>query len=48
MKQLYLIRHCEAEGQAPEADLTPKDVEQARALALFLTDYYIDHVLSRT
>lgn len=46
MKQLYIIRHCEAEGQAPEADLTPKGVGQAQALASFLMDYSIDYVAS--
>lgn len=46
MKQLYLIRHCEAEGQAPEANLTPRGMEQAQMLALFLAEFSIDHVVS--
>ncbi|HET7657270.1 MAG TPA: histidine phosphatase family protein [Bacillales bacterium] len=33
MKTIYIIRHCEAEGQAREAMLTRKGREQALALA---------------
>ncbi|TFE00784.1 histidine phosphatase family protein [Jeotgalibacillus sp. R-1-5s-1] len=35
MKELYLVRHCEAEGQEPEADLTKRGHLQAERLAAF-------------
>jgi NAD dependent epimerase/dehydratase family enzyme len=37
-KTLYLIRHCEATGQAPETHLTSKGEQQAIELADFLMD----------
>ncbi|WP_377891328.1 histidine phosphatase family protein [Alkalihalobacillus sp. R86527] len=41
-KNLYLIRHCEAEGQAHDASLTSKGREQAVMLADFLKDISFD------
>lgn len=35
-KLVYIVRHCQATGQAPEARLTPAGEEQAQALAAFL------------
>lgn len=46
MKQLYILRHCQAEGQAPDAGLTPTGREQARQLALFLADFPIEKIIS--
>ncbi|WP_182199361.1 histidine phosphatase family protein [Paraliobacillus salinarum] len=38
MKQLILIRHCQAEGQHMDSPLTQHGVNQAHRLALFLED----------
>jgi 2,3-bisphosphoglycerate-dependent phosphoglycerate mutase len=46
MNYIYLIRHGQAEGQAPEAALTEKGELQALQLADFLSDTPIDHILS--
>jgi len=43
---LYLVRHCEATGQEPDAPLTPEGQTQAAALADFLTPFPIDRILS--
>ncbi|MBI3970566.1 MAG: histidine phosphatase family protein [Chloroflexi bacterium] len=34
---LYVVRHCSARGQSPDAPLTPEGRAQAEALAAFLT-----------
>ncbi|WP_308637886.1 histidine phosphatase family protein [Paenibacillus silvisoli] len=46
MKNLYVVRHCKAEGQAPDAPLTAVGVEQADRLAEFLSDKSIDAIVS--
>lgn len=46
MKNIYLIRHCEAEGQPPEAPLTEKGREQALALREFFSDKSIGRIIS--
>lgn len=46
MTKLYLIRHCQAEGQEPEAQLTADGQEQAEKLALFLVNYNINRIIS--
>ncbi len=46
MANIYLIRHCEAEGQPPEAALTERGEFQAQVLAEFLSDVRIDRILS--
>ncbi|KKK37091.1 phosphoglycerate mutase [Mesobacillus campisalis] len=46
MKTIYLIRHCEAQGQPPEAQLTEKGREQADQLAEFFSEMKIDRILS--
>lgn len=43
---LYIVRHCEATGQAPDADLTTKGMEQAVTLANFFVSYDIDRIVS--
>ena len=35
LKKIYVIRHCEAEGQSPEAQLTDRGLEQALDLSEF-------------
>ena len=46
MTKLYLIRHCQAEGQEPEAQLTAEGHEQAGKLAVFLEKYNINRIIS--
>lgn len=46
MKYVYVVRHCQAEGQAPDAPLTAAGVQQAHKLAEFLTDKHIEHIIS--
>ncbi|WP_270182501.1 histidine phosphatase family protein [Alkalihalobacillus sp. CinArs1] len=46
MKNLYLIRHCEAEGQAHDASLTAKGREQAVMLADHLQGIKFDKLYS--
>lgn len=43
---IYFVRHCEAEGQAPEAELTKLGVQQAETLADFFADKKIDGIIS--
>lgn len=45
-KTFYLIRHCKAEGQAPDAELTAEGREQAEALTAFFEDIEISHIIS--
>lgn len=44
--KLYVIRHCEAEGQAPEACLTMAGKEASERLAEFLQHLNIERVIS--
>ncbi|MFF2480002.1 histidine phosphatase family protein [Paenibacillus sp. NPDC058071] len=46
MKNVYVVRHCKAEGQASDAQLTSIGVEQAKGLAEFLLDKDIDCIIS--
>ncbi|MFD2369162.1 histidine phosphatase family protein [Brevibacillus sp. GCM10020057] len=46
MKQIYLVRHCKAAGQAPDAPLTELGVQQAERLAQFFSDKTVDLILS--
>ncbi|QRG68467.1 histidine phosphatase family protein [Brevibacillus choshinensis] len=46
MKHIYLVRHCKAAGQAPDAPLTELGVQQADQLASFLSDKAIDSIIS--
>ena len=43
---LYIVRHCKAEGQAPDAKLTELGRQQAEKLADFLIDKEIDYIVS--
>lgn len=44
--KLYIIRHCEAEGQAPDAALTAVGKEARNHLADFLISFQIEQVIS--
>nr|WP_040203632.1 histidine phosphatase family protein [Neobacillus jeddahensis] len=46
MRKIYLIRHCEAEGQPPEAQLTDRGRKQALDLAEFFLAIKIDRIIS--
>jgi 2,3-bisphosphoglycerate-dependent phosphoglycerate mutase len=43
---LLLVRHCESSGPGPEAPLTARGCEQARALALRLAPHPVDAIVS--
>jgi 2,3-bisphosphoglycerate-dependent phosphoglycerate mutase len=45
-KRIYLVRHCEAEGQKFEASLTEKGIYQAGKLAEFFSAIELDQVIS--
>lgn len=47
-KTIYLIRHCEANGQKADAELTSNGRKQAIALAGLLEDKEIQFILSST
>nr|WP_040203630.1 histidine phosphatase family protein [Neobacillus jeddahensis] len=46
MKKIYLIRHCEADGQLPEAQLTDTGIKQALDLSEFFSEIKIDRIIS--
>lgn len=46
MKKIYLIRHCQAEGQSGNANLTREGVNQAVKLATFLDHENIQYIVS--
>ncbi|WP_377345370.1 histidine phosphatase family protein [Pontibacillus salicampi] len=46
LKKIYLIRHCEAEGQSPESQLTDRGIEQADELSDFFCNSSIDRIIS--
>ncbi|MFD1174551.1 histidine phosphatase family protein [Oceanobacillus picturae] len=46
MKNIYIIRHCKAEGQAPDAPLTEEGFIQAKELAESLSDLKVDRIIS--
>ncbi len=46
MKKIYLIRHCEAEGQPAEAPLTEKGLKQAISLSEFFRGIPINRIIS--
>lgn len=46
MSTIYLIRHCETTGQAPDAPLTPRGEEQAQRLCTQLLELPITHLIS--
>ncbi|MFF2092387.1 histidine phosphatase family protein [Paenibacillus sp. NPDC058174] len=46
MKNIYVVRHCQAEGQEPDARLTVAGAQQAEKLAYFLSNKHIDYIIS--
>ncbi|WP_059104439.1 histidine phosphatase family protein [Shouchella shacheensis] len=46
MKKIYILRHCQAEGQSPEAPLTDQGFQQALEVADFFSEMPIDHIIS--
>jgi 2,3-bisphosphoglycerate-dependent phosphoglycerate mutase len=46
LKNIYLIRHCEASGQEPEAKLTNEGIKQAQKLCSLLKDEEIKYIQS--
>lgn len=46
MKKIYVIRHCEAQGQPAESPLTEQGFKQAKQLEEFFSDMKIDRILS--
>jgi 2,3-bisphosphoglycerate-dependent phosphoglycerate mutase len=46
MKNIYIVRHCTAEGQSSDAPLTTVGFQQANKLAEFLSDRNIDYIVS--
>ncbi len=45
-KTFYIVRHCKAAGQAPDAPLTPEGVAQATQLAEQLAALPIERIIS--
>jgi 2,3-bisphosphoglycerate-dependent phosphoglycerate mutase len=45
-KTLYVIRHCKATGQQPEAELSTEGTVQAKTLAHFLSESKIERIVS--
>jgi 2,3-bisphosphoglycerate-dependent phosphoglycerate mutase len=45
-KVLYVVRHCQAEGQEPSASLTQRGKQQAEALCAFLADLDVERIVS--
>ncbi|KKI91386.1 phosphoglycerate mutase [Bacillus sp. SA1-12] len=45
-KRIYIVRHCEAQGQPPESPLTEKGYTQAKYLSDFLSNTNIDRIIS--
>lgn len=46
MKRLYIVRHCSAAGQSPDAPLTSAGREQAQHLSDFMKGKEIDSIIS--
>lgn len=45
-KVVYLVRHCRASGQQPEAELTEEGKKQAQSLADFFKGKGVIHIIS--
>lgn len=45
-KIIYIVRHCSAEGQAPDAKLTAEGVLQANQLVEFFEDIEVDRIIT--
>ena len=46
MKRIYLVRHCKAVGQEPDAPLTEEGARQAGELLSFFLDKKVEHIRS--
>ncbi|WP_438311807.1 histidine phosphatase family protein [Sporosarcina sp. FA9] len=46
LKNVYIVRHCEAEGQSFYAKLTEKGFNQALDLSSFLSEIKVDRIIS--
>ena len=46
MSSFILVRHCEAKGQEPDAQLTSEGQRQARELARFLSTFPVDAIIA--
>lgn len=46
MKRIYLVRHCSAEGQIPQAGLSEVGKQQAIELAEYFRDKNIEYIIS--
>ncbi len=46
MSEVLLVRHCRAAGQAPESPLTKAGQAQARALAVRLSEFGVERIVS--
>ena len=46
MTNFILVRHCQANGQEPEAQLTTEGLKQANELAGFLKHYNVSRIIS--
>lgn len=46
MKRIFVVRHCKAQGQEPEAPLTLEGECQAESLADFFEEMQIDRIIS--
>lgn len=45
-KNIYIVRHCEAEGQPPESQLTEEGFKQAGELSEFFSNIPVDRIIS--
>src|SRR5690625_7897252 len=45
-KRIYIVRHCETQGQSPTSPLTEKGHQQAKHLVAFFDNVNIDHIIS--
>ncbi|WP_339148888.1 MULTISPECIES: histidine phosphatase family protein [unclassified Sutcliffiella] len=45
-KNIYIVRHCQTEGQPPESQLTEEGFKQALELAQFFSNTPIDRIVS--
>ncbi len=46
LKKIYVVRHCEAEGQSAESPLTETGFRQASELATFFDNIKVDRIIS--
>ncbi|MBT2716585.1 histidine phosphatase family protein [Bacillus sp. ISL-57] len=46
LKKIFIVRHCEAQGQPSESPLTEKGLKQAKYLVDFFNNAKIDRIIS--